>query len=294
MKLNRILIFLCALLLVATAVSATIELDPTNNTQQSEPAEETAAEEQAVQEQPTQQELTDELTNEEAKLGANDTNNVNSPFFPLAKLMVLEKAVKKARTTKAYLANKNKTEPLLKDIEKQISILKEALKPSIKSRVASLKAMQQPKKSFFSRMASGDRGAKPSISYTGGFFLDVWNRITGNAVAGPESETGTEGGGSITPPRTQTDAAMTTAKQTFLGRLFKGGALKKPAAPVATGKKMQAPPATGLWIQMDNQLKHLLNSNAFQNNNNAQAAITQIKKDLGELSKIRTQRPTQM
>ena len=69
-----------------------------------------------------------------AKEVACESNKPNSPAFMLAKLMIIEKAIKKMRSTQFYEANKAKMEPLLKDMERQVGILKGITKQKLKQK----------------------------------------------------------------------------------------------------------------------------------------------------------------
>ena len=51
---------------------------------------------------------------------------------------MLEKAVKKARTTQFYMTNKAKMEPLLSDIEKQLKVLNRIAGEKLKQRAKEL------------------------------------------------------------------------------------------------------------------------------------------------------------
>lgn len=120
------------------------------------PPEQTATE-------PTPQELSQavtEVTNEQpgsetVQTITGESNKQDSPAFIFAKLIVIEKAVKKARGTQFYLANKAKMEPLLSDIEKQLKVLKKIAGERVKQRakeIAKAKAANTVQPGVFARL----------------------------------------------------------------------------------------------------------------------------------------------
>ncbi len=133
----------------------------------------------SVEETPTDEEIieavedttgTDVPTETESAV-VTASSNANSPAFALVKLLVMEKAVAKARTTQVYSANKKAMEPLLKDIETQLATLKTIAKGNAKTMVSDLLKAKgaAPKRGMLSRI----------FSRTGNFFTGMATLITG-------------------------------------------------------------------------------------------------------------------
>lgn len=98
-----------------------------------------------------------------------------------------------------------------------------------------------------------------------GFFGNVWNKLTGNAVTPPVPE-------AVNPIGPEAYASSGS------GRV----ATVSPIGPESPAKLT----AKGLFLAAENQVKQLSNSFLFKNNRNAQAALKKIKADIEQLKTI--------